>query len=158
MSENNELNTTPEQLVETVNFEIQNNTPTVRHSLSRATVIPVPIDPTLSIQGEAADAKATGDAIAGVWSGATVNGKSATGKAFVVDATDILMSGDPDDQTVAEAIESVENRTAADIMYDAENLITVKGEIDSIKDEMDTEISESEIDEIIDLVFGEEGE
>ena len=156
MSENNELNATPEQLVETVNFQIENATPTVRHSMSRATVIPVPIDPTLSIQGEAADAKATGDAIAGVWSGATVNGKSATGKAFVVDATDILMSDDPDDQTVAEAIESVENRTAADIMYDAENLITVKGEIDSIKDEIDSEISESEIDEIIEEVFGGE--
>ena len=156
MSENN--NPTPEELVRTVHFNITRNTPTVRFSAQRAAVIPVPIDPTLSIQGEAADAYATGQAIANVWDGATVNGKSPVGKAFTVYASDTLMSSASGAQTVDQAIEAVAGRTANDIVYDAENLTTVKGAIDGIKTDMDSEISEAEIVEIFDEGFGEDDE
>ena len=152
MSEVN--NPTPEELVRTVHFNIERATPTVRFSAHRATVIPVPIDPTLSIQGEAADAKATGDAIANVWDGATINGKAPVGKAFTVYASDTLMNSETGAQTIDQAIEAVAGRTANDIVYDAENLTTVKGAIDGIKEEIDSEISEAEIDEIFDEVFG----
>ena len=156
MSEIN--NPTPEELVREVHFTIERDSPTVGFSAQRATVIPVPIDPTLTIQGEAADAKATGDAIANVWDGATVNGKAPVNKAFTVYASDMLMSSASGAQTIDQAIEAVAGRTANDIVYDAENLTTVKGAIDGIKTDMDSEISEAEIDEIFDEVFGEDDE
>lgn len=144
----------PEELLKTVHINIQQNTPTVIRSARSASVIPIPIDPTLTHQGEAADAYATGQAIANVWDGATVNGKAPVNKAFTVYATEMLMSNEQGAQNVAQAIENANGRTANDIMYDAQNLTTVKGAIDGIKSDMDGEISEAEIDEIFDEVFG----
>ena len=138
-----ELTPTPEEMVEEITLTVDD-----------ANVIPTPVDPTLSHEGEAADAKATGDAIAGVFEGATVNGKQATGKAFVVYGSDIVMSSAAGAPTVAAAIESAAGRTAADIMYDAQNLVTIKDEIDGIKNDIDTEITQEEIDEIFEDVFG----
>lgn len=132
-----------EDLVETMTLTVDD-----------ATVIPTPIDPTLSNAGEAADAKATGDAIAAVLNGATVNGNSPTGKAFMVYAGDIPMSNAAGAQTVAQAIESAADKDATDIMYDAENLVTVKDAIDDLKDSIDSELTTAEIDDILDEVFG----
>lgn len=157
-----ELTPTPEELVRTVSFEIERSSPTVGFSASRAAVIPTPIDPTLTIQGEAADAKATGDAIAGVTDSLRVNGKAAVAdgglKKITVYANEILMSSASGAQDVAQAIENVADRTANDIMYDSGNLVTVKAAIDGIKDELDTELTEEQIDDIFDEVFGEEEE
>lgn len=153
MSENTP---TPEELVKTVHFTIERATPTVGFQVNRANVVPTPIDPTLTIQGEAADAYATGQAIAAVWDGATINGISAVNKAFTIYALNILMSGESGAQNIAQAIESVSNRTADDIMYDAENLITIKSAIDGIKTTIDSELTEEEIDTIFDEVFGED--
>lgn len=144
----------PEELLKTVHINIQQRTPTVIRSVRSASVIPIPIDPTLTHQGEAADAYATGQAIANVWDGATVNGKAPVNKAFTVYATEMLMSNEQGAQNVAQAIENANGRTANDIMYDAQNLTTVKGAIDGIKSDMDGEISEAEIDEIFEEVFG----
>ena len=144
----------PEELLKTVHINIQQNTPTVIRSVRSASVIPIPIDPTLTHQGEAADAYATGQAIANVWDGATVNGKAPVNKAFTVYATEMLMSSEQGAQNVAQAIENANGRTANDIMYDAENLTTVAGAIDGIKSDMGGEISEAEIDEIFEEVFG----
>ena len=47
----------------------------IRVGVRTSSVIPTPIDPTLSHQGEAADAYATGQAIAGVIGNLRVNGK-----------------------------------------------------------------------------------
>jgi len=157
-----ELTPTPEELVRTVHFNIERATPTVSFHASRASVIPVPIDPTLSIQGEAADAKATGDAIAGVTDSLRVNGKAAVSdgglKKITVYATEMLMSDAAGAQNVAQAIESAADRTANDILYDSVNLVTVKAAIDGIKTEIDTELTEEEIDEIFAEVFEEEEE
>ena len=137
-----ELNPTPEDLVKQITLTVED-----------ATVIPSPIDPTLSNEGEAADAAATGAAIAAVLTEATVNGKSPTGKAFTIYAGDIAMSSDAGAQTVAEAIASAADKDAADIMYDTENLVTVKGAIDDINTALESELTTEEIDGIFDEVF-----
>ena len=148
----------PEELVKTVHINIRKNQKTVSHTVRRASVIPTPIDPTLSIEGEAADAKATGVAIAGVADSLRVNEKAPVTsgglKKITVYANEIAMSDDPGAQNIAQAIESVADRTANDIYYDVENLVTVKAAIDGIKTDIDTELTEEEIDDIFDEVFG----
>ena len=154
-----EVTPTPEELVRTVHINVERATPTVSVSASRASVIPTPIDPTLTIEGEAADAKATGDAINAVTDSLRVNGKAAVTdgglKKITVYGSEILMSSEAGAQNVAQAIESAAGRTANDIMYDAENLVTIKAAIDGIKTEIDTELSQEEIDGIFEEVFGE---
>lgn len=143
MSEN--TNPTAEELVRNVTF-----------SLQRSAVIPTPVDPTLSHEGEAADAKATGDAIALAVDGMTVNGKTATNKAFTVYAGDILMSNAQGASTIAEAMGDIGDKDASQIMYDTENLVSVKTALDGIISDLDSELSSDEIDEIFDEVFGGE--
>ena len=126
----------------------------VRLGVRAASTIPTPIDPTLTIQGEAADAKATGDAIAAVFNGVTVNGQSATGKAFIVYAGQIYMSSAEGAQTVAAAIEAAGDKDASEILYDPENLVTVAAALDDINDALESELSETQIDDIFDSVFG----
>lgn len=133
----------PEELVEEISFTVQD-----------ATVIPVPIDPTLSIQGEAADAKATGDAIAGVINNLRVNTKAPVNNAITVYAGDIAMSSDEGAQTVFEAIDGFTNKDASEIMYDPVELVSVKDAIDGINETIDSELTTEEIDAIFDEVFG----
>ena len=92
----------------------------VNEVVEDATVMTVPIDDTLSISGEAADAKAVGDALAlkadaSQVTGISVNGQSADlqGK-IIVNATQIGMS-DTDDTKVQAAIAAAAGRTGADI-------------------------------------------
>ena len=93
----------------------------VEEVIDDATVITVPIDDTLSNSGEAADAKAVGDALAlkadktELQTAITVNGQGADAQgAILVDATDIPMSSS-DQTTVKAKIEAVDGKTAADI-------------------------------------------
>lgn len=134
---------TPENLVETIMLTVED-----------ADVIPVPIDPTLSHQGEAADAKATGDAIAAVFNGFSVNGKTAINKQITVYGNEIRLSSAEGAQTIVEAIESANDRDADAIMYDAQNLVTVKDALDGIIEQIDTELTQEEIDGIFESVFG----
>ena len=92
----------------------------VNEVVEDATVMTVPIDDTLSISGEAADAKAVGEALAlkadaSQVTGISVNGQSADlqGK-IIVNATQIGMS-DTDDTKVQAAIAAAAGRTGADI-------------------------------------------
>lgn len=135
----------PSDLVEEINFTVQD-----------ANVIPTPIDPTLSHEGEAADAKATGDAIAGVIGNLRVNQKAPVNNAITVYAGDILMSDAEGADTITAAIEAVSDRDASQIIYDDEELTTVKDALDDVYAQLDSELSEAEIDEIFDDVFGGE--
>ena len=86
-----------------------------------ASVITVNIDDTLTVSGDAADAKAVGDALAlkadksELQNAITVNGQGADAQGVIlVTAADTAMS-DTDPTTVQEAVESVASRTAEDI-------------------------------------------
>ena len=126
----------------------------IEYEVEDASVIPTPIDPTLSIEGEAADAKATGDAIAGVIGNLRINGKAPSNNAVTLYAGDISMSSGEGANTITQAIEAISN--ANGIMYDAENLVTIKDALDDVYETLDSELSESEIDDIFDEVFGGE--
>jgi len=134
---------TPEELIEEIEYEVED-----------ADVIPMPIDPTLSNSGEAADAKATGDAIAAVISNLRVNAKAPTDNAIILYATDIAMSDAVGASTIAEAVTAAENRDADDIMYDAGNLVTIKDALDDIYTTIDSELETEDIDAILEEVFG----
>lgn len=150
----------------------------VAYTLEDASVIPTPLDPTLTHAGEAADAKATGDAIAAALNSVKVNGKTASGGAVTVYASDILMSGEQGAQNLSETIQDVGGRTAADIIYDdgeedtihdvvnsianktADDILYQNGGENSVYDvvsdtitTLETGITDAEIDEIFDSVF-----
>ena len=135
----------PSELVRRVSFRLRS-----------ASVIPTPIDPTLSHQGESADAYATGQAIAGVLDGVKVNGKTASNKEFTVYAGDIMMSSESGALTIAEAVEEAGDKDANDIMYDSTNLVTIKDALDDIYDTLDSELDTEDIDTIFASVFGGE--
>ena len=137
-----ETTPTPEELVEELDYEVED-----------AEVIPTPIDDTLTISGEAADAKATGDAIAAVLGNLRVNTKAPSSNAITLYAGDIAVSDATGAQTIAEALEAVGDKTADDIMYDTVNLVSIKDALDAINTAIDTELSEAEIDAIFDSVF-----
>jgi hypothetical protein len=88
-----------------------------------ATVITVPIDDTLSNSGEAADAKAVGDALALKADASSVvsidvNGQGADNQGHIlINGTNIPMSG-TDSTTLKAAIEIAAGRTGADIPVD----------------------------------------
>ena len=93
MSEN--TNPTAEELIRNVTFTLQ------RHN-----TVPMPIDPTLSHEGEAADAKATGEAVAAAVDALSINGKSPVNKAVTLYGSDITMDNQQGSPTVAQAIEA----------------------------------------------------
>ena len=133
---------TPEELVEELDYDVED-----------AEVIPTPIDDTLTISGEAADAKATGDAIAAVLGNLRVNTKAPVSNAVTLYAGDIAVSDDVGAQTIADALEAIGDKTASDIMYDTVNMISVADAITTINTAIDTELSTAEIDAIFDSVF-----
>lgn len=98
----------------------------------------VPVDDTLTRTGYAADAKATGDALAGVnrgmdaaIAGLTLDGKAPDDGNFVLYGVDVPVSG-TDERTVSAAIQAAGARTAADIEYDEIQTVEDKiGEIES---------------------------
>lgn len=90
-----------------------------------ASVITTPIDDTLSISGDAADAKAVGDALAlkadlSQVTGITVNGQQADAQgAILIDGDEIPVSGN-DATPMADKFAAIDARTGADIPIDAE--------------------------------------
>lgn len=90
-----------------------------------ATVITTPIDDTLTISGDAADAKAVGDALAlkadlSQVTGITVNGQQADAQgAILIDGDEIPVSG-TDATPMADKFAAIDALTGADIPIDAE--------------------------------------
>lgn len=114
----------------------------VEEVIDAATVITVPIDDTLSNSGEAADAKAVGDALAlkadksEIQTAVKVNGQSADAQGnILVDASDIKMSDDLSAPTIKSAVETLQGQDASDIPMDktAPSAGTVKQAINAGK-------------------------
>ena len=117
--------------------------------------VPTPVDPTLQNEGEAADAKATGDAIAEVLNGLTVNGQSPNAsKQVTVLAQHIKMDSSENAQTVVQAIEDANGRTADEIMYDAANLVSISDKIGEMDDDFEADFTEEEAGDLLDEVYG----
>lgn len=102
-----------------------------------AEVITVPIDDTLSNSGEAADAKAVGDALAlkadlSDIANIKVNAQAADNQGQIyIDGTDIPMS-ENDSTTLKAAIEVAAGRTAADIAMGSSDSTTVAAKIAAV--------------------------
>ena len=85
----------------------------------------------------------------------SVNGKQPDNEGDIaLYAGDIPLTQEQGSQSVATAIENALNKDASGIMYDAENLITVKQAIDGIQEETEEDFTETEVAEILDEVFG----
>ena len=135
-----ELNPTPEELVENIDMEVED-----------ASVIPVPVDPTLSNEGEAADAKATGDAIAAIVAVKKVNSTSPDNTGNVqIYANNIPMSNAVGAQTVAEAMVSVQAQTGDVIKYETGETDTIKTVVDGVITACTDGCTYDEIDGIFD--------
>ena len=111
----------------------------VEEVVDDATVMTVPIDDTLSISGEAADAKAVGDALAlkadaSAINTIKVNEQSADNQGqILLYGGDIPMS-DTDDTTLKEAIEDEQGKTAGDIpMTSAEDSDSIADAIEDLQ-------------------------
>lgn len=109
----------------------------IEEVIEDAGVITVPIDDTLSNSGEAADAKAVGDALAlkadksEIQTAVTVNGQSADAQgAILVTAADTKMS-DTDTTTVKDAIEAVDGKTGEDIPVSSGSSQTIRQALES---------------------------
>ena len=111
----------------------------VEEVVDDATVMTVPIDDTLSISGEAADAKAVGDALALTADASAintikVNDESADNQGqILIDGTGIPMS-DTDETTLKAAIEAEQDKTASDIpMTSAEDSDSIADAIEDLQ-------------------------
>lgn len=138
-----ETNPTPEELVEEMNYGVED-----------ADVILSAIDPTLTIAGEAADAKATGDAINAVLGNLRVNTKAPVNNVLTLYGGDIYVNDTEGAQTITEAIEAANDKSAADIMYNSTTMTTVADELTNINTALESSISDADIDEIVEEVFG----
>ena len=114
-----------------------------------ADVVPAPIDPTLTHSGQAADAKAVGDALAAISSVKKVNGQSpnSSGEVTVL-ATQIPMSSATGAQTVSEAILSSQDKTGETIKYSSTSTETIKEVVDEIVEACTDGVSNEDIDGI----------
>lgn len=95
--------------------------PNIDFEVNAAGVVTVPIDDTLSIAGQAADAKAVGDALAlkadrsELTQTIRVNGQAADLQGEIIVTADEINMDDNDTSTIAEEIEALKERTGADI-------------------------------------------
>ena len=109
----------------------------VSYTISDHENVSVPVDDTLSIAGQAADAKAVGDALARKMDAdamhISVNGQQADNYgAVLIDGTDIPVGGE-DSRSLAAAIAAGEARNGADIPLSDEDERTIAQAIENIE-------------------------
>ena len=145
-----EVNTTP-------NATPEEQVRTIQRTVTRASVIVMPIDPNLQNQGEAADAYATGQAIAAVLTGAKVNEKSfdPETKKITLYGGDIKMDDTDGAKTLKTAIDDIDDKTANEILFDSQSTQTVKQKVNAINTDLGTDFSQEEVDELIDEILDE---
>ena len=126
----------------------------VRHVVRDSEVITVPIDTTLTVSGEAADAKAVGDALAlkadksELQAAITVNGQSADAQGHIIVTASETKMSDVDTTTIAEAIAAVDGKNAGDIpVSDAAGSPTIAEALENAQDVTAEEIPMSVSDQ-----------
>ena len=129
----------------------------VEEFIEDASVITVPIDDTLSNSGEAADAKAVGDALAlkadksELSAAINVNGQSADNKGkIILLAEHVPMADTQGADSVKDAIEAANARTAEDILMETGGEETVADVIQEIDEALTVGVTDEEIDAIFD--------
>ena len=111
----------------------------VEEVVDDATVMTVPIDDTLSISGEAADAKAVGDALAlkadaSAINTIKVNEQSADNQGQILLTGEDVPMSDTDETTLKAAIEAEQDKTAGDIpMTSAEDSDSIADAIEDLQ-------------------------
>ena len=114
----------------------------VRQVVRDSEVITVPIDPSLSVSGEAADAKAVGDALAEkadkaeLSTAVSVNGQTADAQGMILlYADDIPMSDAEGAESVKDVLEGLQEQDAGDIYMDgsAQEKVTVKAAVEELQ-------------------------
>ena len=112
----------------------------VEEVIDDASVITVPIDDTLSISGEAADAKAVGDALdlkadkSELQNAVTVNGQEADNQGHIIVTGEDIDVSESDTTSVKDKLAAIDGKTAADIPVSsaagAKKVATVLNELD----------------------------
>ena len=127
---------TPEEMVEDIYYEVED-----------ADVIPIPIDPTLSNPGEAADAKATGDAIRAMEQTLNVNGVHADNEGTIhLYPANIPMSAETGAGTLSQTLEEIGGRSGDEIMISKQSTKTIS----EVINEIDTDsITNEQIDQMM---------
>ena len=120
-------------------------------------VITVPIDTTLTHSGEAAEAKAVGDALAlkadksELQAAISVNGQTADAQgAILLNAGEIPMTDAQGSDTVYQAVQLLDNKTGQQIHLRAGETQTIEGAISDIEDSLGEGVTDEEIDAIFD--------
>lgn len=102
------------------------NIPNIEFNVTAGDTVAVPVDPTLSIAGQAADAKATGDALAlkadrsELAQSITVNGQGADRQGEIIVTAEHVPMDENETSTVAEEVTALKGRTGADIPVNGE--------------------------------------
>ena len=133
----------------------------ITYEVEPAEVITVPIDATLSIEGQAADAKAVGDAIAGILDDVhiQVNDEEADAQGkVIITGSGIPVSG-TDTRTIDAAITAVDGKTGEDIAVSSTDATTLAAKVAGLdgRTGADIDVSATDTTSIADALLAADG-